>query len=94
MHLRIIYEPKVAKKDIPALGFAIQKALKDSIEKKLTSNSTAFSKNLTGNLKAFKCLRVGDYRVIFTTNEQLKEIKIYAIGHRKDIYEIVSTRIQ
>jgi mRNA interferase RelE/StbE len=93
MPLHIVYEPKVAKKDIPTLSFAIQKAIKDSIEKKLTSNPLAFSKNLTGNLNAFRCLRVGDYRIVFIANEALKEVKIYAIGHRKNIYEIINNRI-
>ncbi|MGX7703723.1 type II toxin-antitoxin system RelE family toxin [Methylobacterium sp. Gmos1] len=30
-------------------------------------------------------LRVGDYRVVFTETDDA--IQIYAIGHRRDIYE-------
>ena len=32
-------------------------------------------------------IRVGDYRVVYSINEQLKEITIVNIGHRRDIYK-------
>ena len=31
-------------------------------------------------------IRIGDYRVIFTINDTKKEVVIYAIGHRREIY--------
>ena len=32
-------------------------------------------------------IRVGDYRIIYDVLEKEKVIKIYRIGHRKDIYD-------
>ena len=31
-------------------------------------------------------IRIGDYRVIFTIDDAKKEVVIYAIGHRREIY--------
>jgi mRNA interferase RelE/StbE len=31
-------------------------------------------------------IRVGDYRVIYTIDDPRKEVVIYAIGHRREIY--------
>lgn len=31
-------------------------------------------------------IRVGDYRVIYTIDDARKEVVIYAIGHRREIY--------
>jgi len=31
-------------------------------------------------------IRVGDYRVIYTLNDAEKEVVVYAIGHRREIY--------
>jgi mRNA interferase RelE/StbE len=32
-------------------------------------------------------IRVGDYRVIYSINEEIKIVNILRIGHRKDIYK-------
>jgi mRNA interferase RelE/StbE len=31
-------------------------------------------------------LRKGDYRILFTINDRSKEVRIYRIGHRREIY--------
>ena len=31
-------------------------------------------------------LRIGDYRVLFTIDDQQKQITIYSIGHRREVY--------
>ena len=31
-------------------------------------------------------IRVGDFRVIYTIDDTRKEVVIYAIGHRREIY--------
>ncbi|MEW5856992.1 MAG: type II toxin-antitoxin system RelE/ParE family toxin [Cyanobacteriota bacterium] len=42
---------------------------------------------LSANLAGFFKLRVGDYRVIYSFNEDLRVITIHQIGHRKEIYD-------
>ncbi len=31
-------------------------------------------------------LRIGDYRVLLTIDDQLQQVVIYAIGHRREVY--------
>ena len=31
-------------------------------------------------------LRVGDYRVLYTIDDSMKQVTIFAIGHRRDVY--------
>lgn len=31
-------------------------------------------------------LRVGDYRILFTRNDEQQSVMIFAIGHRRDVY--------
>ncbi|MCW6051735.1 type II toxin-antitoxin system RelE/ParE family toxin [Microcoleus sp. A2-C5] len=42
---------------------------------------------LSANLAGFFKLRVGDYRVIYTFNEELRVISVHQIGHRREIYD-------
>ncbi len=41
---------------------------------------------LTGDMKGFFKLRVGDYRVIYTISQLENIITIHLIGHRREIY--------
>jgi mRNA interferase RelE/StbE len=31
-------------------------------------------------------IRIGDYRILYTLNTEKKEISVFAIGHRREIY--------
>ena len=31
-------------------------------------------------------LRVGDYRVLYTIDDQTKQVTIFAVGHRREVY--------
>lgn len=50
-------------------------------------NDTLDIKPLTNHPAASYRLRVGQYRVLFDRDDQLKIIGIEKIGHRKDIYQ-------
>lgn len=43
-------------------------------------------KKLRGKSTDFWRIRIGDYRVIYTIDDQIKIIDVQKIGHRKDIY--------
>jgi len=43
---------------------------------------------LTGTLKGYFKLRVGNYRIIYTLNREDREIVIEYLGHRRDIYKL------
>ncbi len=42
---------------------------------------------LTANLQGFFKLRVGDYRIIYTFDDNLQLITVHRIGHRREIYD-------
>jgi mRNA interferase RelE/StbE len=31
-------------------------------------------------------LRVGDYRVLYTIDDRMKQVTIFAVGHRREVY--------
>jgi mRNA interferase RelE/StbE len=43
-------------------------------------------KKLKGSKNAFR-IRVGDYRIIYDTEDKILRIRVVAIRHRKDVYE-------
>ena len=43
-------------------------------------------KKLKGYKDGYR-LRVDNYRVLFVKNDENKTIKVYAIGHRRDVYK-------
>jgi mRNA interferase RelE/StbE len=77
----------VALSELEKLSSTIQ----ERIVKKLVWLSENFEKitpiNLTANLIGFFKLRVGDYRIIYTFDDNLKTITVHQIGHRRDIYK-------
>jgi mRNA interferase RelE/StbE len=61
--------------------------IKRVIEERLTTKPQDFGKPLRGSLKKHYRLRVGDYRIIYRIDLDVKIVTVIAIGHRKDIYE-------
>ena len=47
-------------------------------------------KGLRDELINFRSLKIKRYRAIYQINKQDKEAIVYAVGHRRDIYEIVT----
>lgn len=43
--------------------------------------------DLQEELSGFKTCRIKRYRIIYKINEEQKEIQIFHIGHRSDVYE-------
>lgn len=50
-------------------------------------------KPLQQELQGFYSLKVKRYRAIHIVKTDLKMIEVWAIGHRKDIYELFSERV-
>ena len=81
------YSDSVVKKDIPTLDNAIKKRVKLAIETKLVRDPITFGKPLRYSFSNQRSLRVGDYRVLYSIDNDKHTISITAIGHRRDIYE-------
>lgn len=85
MKYQVIFTKKVAKeirqlnkKDIPRI---IEKA-----ESLAQDPRPEGSKKLSGIKDDFWRVRVGNYRIIYLIEEEIKIVQISKIGHRKDIY--------
>ena len=82
------YHHEVLEKDIPKLPLNIKRRIKKAIEQRLTTAPQDYGVPLRKSLKGYSKLRVGDYRVIFKILK--KQVRIYKIGHRKDVYKSVT----
>ncbi len=91
LEFKIRYHYLVVENDISRLPLLWKKKIKKAIEKKLVKSPEVFGKPLRRSLKGYRKLRVGNYRVIFRIEE--RSVMIFAIKHRKEVYEIVEKRI-
>src|SRR3989339_2244719 len=87
----IRYHYAVDTQDVPRLFAEWRLRIQKAIETKLTTQPDIFGKPLRHSLAGCRKLRVGDYRIIFVIGRT--EVIVWAIGHRRDIYNIVMKRI-
>ena len=72
----------------PTIKKQLKSILKESILKELYENPY-LGKGLRDELADFRSLRMKRYRAIYQIDYQNKEVIIYAIGHRRNIYTSV-----
>jgi mRNA interferase RelE/StbE len=44
-------------------------------------------RNMPEDLAGLRKYRVGDYRVLYWVDHELRAVKLYAVGHRSSIYQ-------
>ena len=88
--LNIKYHPKVKSEDIPRLSSNIAVRIENAIKNRLMVNPIKYGLYLRGTLSGYRKLRVGDWRIIYKIVD--KEIRIIAIGNRKDVYTFANIR--
>jgi len=91
MACTIIYHPDIPKEDMPGIPQNMKQAIKRAIETRLIPHPSLVGEPLRQSLKGHRKLRVGDYRVIYRI--QADKIIILKIGHRKDVYSKVFSRL-
>lgn len=82
MGYKLTYKRSVAK-DLAHLSKPTQRRILDKIETELTSDPERHPL-LKGAYAGLRRLRVGDYRVIYTVQEE--EVLVLRIGHRREVY--------
>ena len=94
MTWEIIYHKDVDD-DLKSVGPAAAKRIIQAIDKKLTIAPEKFGAPLSHNLKHFRKLRIGDYRVVYHVYNKRVLVFILAVGPRRDkqIYQAASKRI-
>ncbi len=88
MTYKIFYDLGSKIKDYERIPPAIREIIRKAIEKKLTVDPHNFGKPLKYDLKGYRRLRVGEYRVIYKIDEGKVIVIIVDIDHRKDVYEV------
>ena len=91
MTYRIIYHPDIAKEDLPRIPQNIKDTIRRAIETRLIPEPYLAGEPLRQSLKGHRKLRVGDYRAIYRV--QRDEIIVLKIGHHKEVYSKVFSRL-
>jgi mRNA interferase RelE/StbE len=91
MAYKLIYHPDILKYDLPRIPKDIKETIRRAIEERLLNEPIVFGQPLRQSLKGHRKLRVGDYRVIYRIHGE--EIIILKIGHRREVYTKVLSRI-
>jgi len=87
---RLIYHPLVAE-DIKNLPQNIKNRIRNAVEKRLLIDPVKAGRPLKQSLVGHRKMRVGDYRIIYRV--KFDTIIVLKIGHRKDIYDKVKSRL-
>ncbi|HHT9133584.1 MAG TPA: type II toxin-antitoxin system RelE family toxin [Candidatus Avalokitesvara rifleensis] len=82
---RVIIEKKAAKaiKELPEEIIGRMISTIDALKENPVQKG---SLKLKGRFKNGYRLRVGNYRVLYTINEGQKEVSVFQVGHRREIY--------
>ena len=72
-----------------SLPKTIQKGLGTAIKERLETDPISYGKPLRKNLKGYRRLRVGHYRIIYKIDPKNMKVIISVVDHRKDVYESV-----
>lgn len=73
-----------AKREFLALPPEVQERIADAIEDLKTNPRPPGSKRLVGT--AGYRIRTGDYRILYTVDDPGRVVRVYRLGHRRDIY--------
>ncbi len=94
MTWEIIYHKDVDD-DLKSVGPAAAKRIILAINDKLTKAPEKFGAPLSNNLKNFRKLRIGDFRVVYKVFNLKIIVFVLAVGPRRDkqIYQTASKRI-
>lgn len=91
MAYKLVYHPDIPKHDLPKIPRNIKEIIRRAIEERLVNDPFMYGEPLRQSLKGHRKLRVGDYRIIYRVQD--REIIILKIGHRKDVYLKVFSRL-
>ncbi|TMF72679.1 MAG: type II toxin-antitoxin system RelE/ParE family toxin [Chloroflexi bacterium] len=88
MSYTLRYHPAVRDDDLPKISAEARRRIGRLIQARLGTDPARFGAPLTGSLRGYWKLRVGDYRVVFKVAG--RDVWILAVVHRRDVYERAS----
>ena len=86
MKYSVVYS-KTALKEIKSLPQLYARRIYEKTEMLAENPRPAGCKKLVGSKEEMWRIRLGDYRVLYTIDDQIKIVDIRKIGHRRDIYQ-------
>ena len=89
--MQVMYEPAFhpdVAKDLKGLDRSIKQRILDKIQWLLEHVEEMRHESLTAQWEGMYRLRVGDYRVVYGIDREHRQITVYAVGHRREIYKL------
>lgn len=83
--------PDVIAWDVPRLDTYWREVIRDAMRERLRTQPELYGKSLRDELKGYRKLRVGDYRVIFRI--QASRVLVLGILHRSVAYQQALKRL-
>ena len=78
-----------AKRQLKKLNKPIRERISKYIDEIASlANPRARGKGLSGNLSEYWSYRIGDYRIIARIQDNILQIEVVKVGHRRDVYDI------
>jgi len=84
---KVLIDELVLKKDFKKIDKTGQQRIIKTIRKKLTIKPKEFGKPLTGDLKGYWKLRIGEYRVIYEIEEEKVLVYVTWIIHESRLLQ-------
>lgn len=96
MKWKIKIHPLVKKEDIKNITKTQRERIKKVIKSKLGRAPEKFGKQLRGEFKRYRRLKVGDYRVVYRIYKERILVVVIKIGIRRDfkIYKDLAKRLK
>ena len=80
---KIVFAP-TAEKQFLNLTKTVQLRVANAIAK--LAKDPFLGKQLHGQLRDYRSFRIGDYRVIYYIRQQMVQIEIIRVAHRREVY--------
>ena len=81
---KVLIDELVLKKDFEKIDKTDQLRIIKTIRKKLTTKPKEFGRPLTGELKGYWKLRIGEFRVIYEIEKDKIIVYVIMVGYRRD----------
>lgn len=76
-----------ATAELADLPKEIARRIRDKIDRLAQNADILPHESMVGQWKGYQRIKVGDYRVIYAFDKEIRLITIKKIGHRRDVYD-------
>ena len=77
---------KAAEKQLEAIDKPIRQRLRNAIQMLSENPRRPGVIALQGTPNGYR-VRVGDYRILFSVHDDVIEVRVFKVGHRRQVYE-------